>query len=75
MPAKKKIKFPELKERRLVRPDAEQLALLEKSIYHSFKMKFSKDINSEICYDGQPVKLNGDLKEFFQLIVKTYATL
>ncbi|MBS1526682.1 MAG: hypothetical protein JST19_13580 [Bacteroidetes bacterium] len=74
MPAKK-ISYPELKERRLERPDAAQLALLEKSIYHSFKMKFSKDPNSGICYDGEPVKLGGDLNDFFQLIVKTYANL
>jgi hypothetical protein len=71
----KKIKYPTIKECRIVRPDAEQLALLEKAIYHSFKMKFSKDETSEICYDDEPVKLNGDLKDFFQLIVKTYANL
>ena len=74
MPAKK-IKYPTPKERRIVRPDAEQLALLEKSIYHSFKMKFSKDPASELCFDGEPVKLKGDLKDFFELIVKTYANL
>jgi len=75
MAAKKRIRFPAQKERRLVRPDTEQLDLLEKSIYHSFRMKFSKDPNSGICYDGESVKLNGDLKDFFQLIVKTYANL
>lgn len=74
MPAKK-IKYPTPTEHRIVRPAAEHLALLEKSIYHSFKMKFSKDAASGICYDGEPVKLNGDLKDFFQLIVKTYANL
>jgi hypothetical protein len=71
----KKIKYPTPKERRIVRPDAEQLALLEKSIYHSFKMMFSKDSASEICFEGEPVRLNGDLKDFFELIVKTYANL
>ena len=75
MAAKTKIKFPAQKERRIIRPDAEQLALLEKSIHHSFKMKFSKDPSSKICFDGEPVILNGDLKDFFQLIVKTYANL
>lgn len=77
MPARKNVKLPEIKERRLIRPDEEQLALLEKAIYHSFKMTFSLDSSqtSKVCYEGKAVITGVDLKDFFKLIVKTYATL
>lgn len=79
MPVKKK--FPPAPHKRVTRPDAEQLALLEKAIYHSYKMTFVEDPggNSNLLSDGIPVKgaktVKVDLNDFFKLIVKTYSTL
>lgn len=76
-----KKKLPEIKHRRILRPDSEQLAVLEKAIYHSFKMTFKPDDSgaSQLLYDGQPVKGSAgnviDLNHLFKLIVSTYATL
>jgi hypothetical protein len=79
MPAKKK--FPQTTHKRITRPDGEQLAILEKAIYHGYKMCFIADQESvsNIFYDGLPVNVKGggplELDKFFSLIVKIYSTL
>ena len=79
MPAKKK--FPPDTHKRINRPSAEDLAILEKAIYHAFKMTFVSDENAStaIYFEGKPVKPREgeqvELSEFFNRIVKTYSTL
>lgn len=76
-----KNKLPEIKERRISRPDSEQLAILEKAIYHSFRMTFKHDASgsSKVFFNGEPVHGSAadgvKLNNFFKLIVQTYATL
>ena len=84
MPSKKtpiKAKEKAKPRKRIQRPDEEQLMLLEKAIFHSYKLTFKADASgaSNVLYDGEPVIGSTsdqiDLNSFFKLIVQTYSTL
>lgn len=60
------------------KPDPREIAILEKAIYHSFKMLTVDAVDGQLFYDEKPVAgKNGslDLKELFSKIVHTYSIL
>jgi len=60
------------------KPDPREMQILEKAIYHSFKMLTKEASSGTLLYDGKPVAGIGgalDLKELFSKIVHTYSLL
>lgn len=62
------------------KPLNSEISLLEKAIFHSFKLTFEDDPTGKslLRYDGKPVVFkneSGDLKDLFKKIVNCYSTI